>query len=320
MNSQVLPPNEENIARAAQALRAGELVAFPTETVYGLGANALDTKAVQKIFLAKGRPSDNPLIVHIASYQMLDALVTEIPGDTVKLMQALWPGPLTLVFPKSAAVPSVITAGGETVAIRWPSHQVAQDLIRSAGIPIAAPSANLSGKPSPTTAEHVLEDLHGKVESILDGGPTEIGVESTVLDVTGKNPVLLRAGGVSTQEIECILGKRVLQKNDASKVARSPGMKYRHYAPQAKVRIFTGNVPEPDSALKNALVTLDALEDTRFPLRSHFSGSEQRMAREIFGLLRELDKQQVDVVYIQAVEPTGLGQAIMDRLNRAAEG
>lgn len=319
MKTQIVVPDSDSIAQAAELIRAGEIVAFPTETVYGLGANALDAAAVQKIFLAKGRPSDNPLIVHIASRGQLRELVQSISSDAETLLEAFWPGPLTLVLPKSKAVPDEVTAGGQTVAIRWPSHPIAQQLIQEAGVPIAAPSANLSGKPSPTRAEHVAEDLTERIPLILDGGATEIGLESSVVDVTGEEPILLRAGGISKEELERSLGRPVLVHSDAGETARSPGMKYRHYAPQAKLILFSEDVPLVPETENSALITLDACDSPLFKNHIHFSGSKQKMAHEIFELFRSLDKQGVQVIYVQQIDPSGLGQAIMDRLNRAAE-
>jgi L-threonylcarbamoyladenylate synthase len=319
VKTQVLPISAENLRSAAELIRQGELVAFPTETVYGLGANALDASAVAKIFQAKGRPSDNPLIVHIASYDQLKALVSEIPQAAQLLIDEFWPGPLTLVFPKNTLVPDIVTAGGDTVAIRWPAHTVAQELITRAGMPIAAPSANLSGKPSPTLAKHVLEDLNERIPLILDAGATTIGLESTVLDITGEQLILLRAGGVSREELEKVLEREVIEKTDTGELARSPGMKYRHYAPQAQIVLFEKDLPTPPSEQRSALITLHEVNGHMFENSIHFSGSKEQMAHEIFEKLRALDAQDVEIIYIQKVESSGLGQAIMDRLNRAAE-
>lgn len=320
MQTVVKTITKESLAEAAKLLRAGEVVAFPTETVYGLGANALDETALQKIYEAKGRPSDNPLIVHIASREQLAQLVSAIPERAEKLMQAFWPGPLTLVFPKSNMVPNIITASGETVAIRWPSHPVALDLIRLSGVPIAAPSANLSGKPSPTRAEHVLEDMDGRIPLILDGGQTDIGLESTVLDVSGEIAVLLRPGKITKEELEEILGEEVFTFKQTEGVARSPGMKYRHYAPNATVVLFS-DLSEVTLANEQhtALLSLDTLPSQSVKVQKDFAGDRQRFARELFSTLRELDEQGMERIYIERVELSGLGQAIMDRLNRAAE-
>lgn len=312
--------SKQSLAHAAQLLQAGEVVAFPTETVYGLGANALDTTAIEKIYTAKGRPSDNPLIVHIASQEQLEQLVSAIPERAKILIQSFWPGPLTLVFPKSKIVPDIITAGGETVAIRWPSHPVALDLIRKSGVPIAAPSANLSGKPSPTKAEHVFEDLHGRIPLILDGGPTDIGLESTVLDVSGEMAVLLRPGKISKEELEEILGEEVFTLEQTDGVARSPGMKYRHYAPKATVVLFSDlSELALDNEQHAALLSLNRLPSQPVTVQKDFAGDRQRFAHELFSTLRVFDAQSVERIYIERVDLSGLGQAIMDRLNRAAE-
>lgn len=241
---QVDPAHPEPAALhdAGEVLRRGGLVAFPTETVYGLGANALDPQAVGRIFVAKGRPGDNPLIVHVAQGESLAGLAREVPEVARRLMAEFWPGPLTLVLPKTERVPAEVTAGLPTVAVRMPDHEVALGLIAAAGVPVAAPSANRSGRPSPTTAAHVWEDLHGRVELILDGGPTGVGVESTVLDVTGPVPVLLRPGGVALEELRRAVGEVAVDPAlHGGKVARpkSPGMKYIHYAPRAPLTLVT---------------------------------------------------------------------------------
>lgn len=242
-------PDQAVLQRAGEVLRQGGLVAFPTETVYGLGADALNPLAVRRIFAAKGRPADNPLIVHVAEREMLQGLVSGLPGVGRALMDRFWPGPLTLVLPKGERVPEEVTAGLPSVGIRMPDHDVALGLIAAAGVPVAAPSANRSGRPSPTTAAHVWEDLQGRVEVILDGGPTGVGVESTVVDVTGPVPVLLRPGGLPVEEIERVVGRVAIdpalrgQKVDRP---RAPGMKYRHYAPRAPLTLVmpgTGRGP-----------------------------------------------------------------------------
>jgi L-threonylcarbamoyladenylate synthase len=257
-----LHPDEEIIARCADVLRRGGLVAFPTETVYGLGANALDPEAVARIFEAKGRPQDNPLILHISRLEGVDALVREISPRAERLMEMFWPGPLTLLFPRSYIVPDIVTAGLPTVAIRMPDHPVAQRLIDACGVPLAAPSANQSGRPSPTSARDVLADLNGKVDIIIDGGPTDIGVESTVLDVSGDSPIILRPGGLTREDIEAALSTGRIKNGAVTRVtydvcdtcghgrkpfsfsaagtAPSPGMKYRHYAPRAEMYIAKG--------------------------------------------------------------------------------
>lgn len=237
-------PDLTLLAEPAEALRNGRLVAFPTETVYGLGANALDSTAVQSIYIAKGRPSDNPLIVHIADPAILDTLVTEIRPAVRKLMSAFWPGPLTMVLEKTACVPMVTTGGLDTVAVRMPDNPIALELIKKSGVPVAAPSANRSGKPSPTLAEHVTEDMNGRIAYIIDGGPCRVGVESTVLDMTGEIPTILRPGGITPEMIEQVVGcvqldRSLTDKHNVVK-PKAPGMKYTHYAPKGEVIVVSG--------------------------------------------------------------------------------
>ena len=236
MKTQLLKVNEDSIALGAKLIREGELVGFPTETVYGLGANALDAEAVVKIFEAKGRPQDNPLITHVSCVEEIPPLVRAIPAAAKKLMEAFWPGPMTLILPKADCIPNAVSAGLDTVGIRLPSNADARALIRAAGRPIAAPSANRSGRPSPTTALHVLEDMDGRIPLILDGGACQVGVESSVIDATGDVPVILRPGGITPEMVERVLGhvrvdEHVMSPLREGDVARSPGMKYKHYAP-----------------------------------------------------------------------------------------
>ncbi len=246
MQTQLLPVSPETLERAGELIREGHLVAFPTETVYGLGANALDADAVRRIFEAKGRPGDNPLIVHISALSQLPALIAGAPSPAARaLMDAYWPGPMTLIFPKSDAVPEAVTAGLGTVAVRFPAHPAARALIDAAGVPIAAPSANRSGRPSPTSARHVLEDMDGRVPLILDGGDCEVGLESTVIDLSGETPRVLRPGGVTPEMIVAACGSAgvdpaVMRPLGENEVARSPGMKYRHYAPVGALTVVKG--------------------------------------------------------------------------------
>lgn len=309
---------------AAHAVAAGKLVAFPTETVYGLGANAFDEEAVKNIFVAKGRPTDNPLIVHISDLSQLTALVASVPEKARLLMTAFWPGPLTLVFPKSARVPDVVTAGGTTVAIRFPSHPIAQYLIRLAGVPIAAPSANRSGRPSPTTAEHVRQDFQGEIGFLIDAGPSEVGLESTVLDVTDEMPVLLRSGGISREEIEAVIGPIALDESslDAQEPARSPGQKYRHYAPQARVvilpKITEQHVQMYQQAGQKVAVCGLNQAHTSADLEQFFD-DVPTLAHHLFAAFRQADEQDIDVILVEAVDKTGLGLAVMNRLERASQ-
>jgi len=245
METRVLPITEESLEEAAERLRRGEVVAMPTETVYGLGANALDAQACLKIFEAKGRPADNPLIVHISCWEELSPLVREIDPRAVRLAEKFWPGPLTMIFPRAEKVPAQVSAGLDTLAVRMPAHPVARALIEKAGVPIAAPSANRSGKPSPTTAQHVLEDMDGIIPLILDGGSCDVGVESTVLDLTRPVPVLLRPGGVTAEMLleelpDLKVDAAVLSPLKEGQKVLSPGMKYKHYAPNAHVTVVKG--------------------------------------------------------------------------------
>ena len=326
MHTELCQADDASIRRAAALLRAGELVAFPTETVYGLGADALNGEAAARIFAAKGRPADNPLIAHIAGESGLAGLIAGEPCACArKLMRAFWPGPMTLIFPKSPRVPREVTAGLDTVAVRMPSHPVARALIRAAQTPIAAPSANRSGRPSPTTAAHVLEDMEGRIPLILDGGPCEVGLESTVVDVTGARPRILRPGGVTLEMLEGIVGdvdvdEGVLHQLQAGSQARSPGMKYKHYAPKGEVTIVTG----PRAAQEIARL-YDAADGRAAILAfSQADYGARRVYRlknapgELFAALRQLDEDGMETIYAEDVPTTGVGLAVMNRLMRAA--
>ena len=337
MHTQLLPVTPEALAQAGALIRSGELVAFPTETVYGLGANALDAEAVKRIFEAKGRPGDNPLIVHISDLDQLDPLIACEPSPAARaLMDAYWPGPMTLIFPKSDLVPMAVTAGLDTVAVRFPSHPDARALIDAARRPIAAPSANRSGRPSPTTARHVLEDMEGRVPLILDGGPCEVGLESTVIDVTCDEPRVLRPGGVTPRMIEAAAGSArvddaVMRPLKEGERPRSPGMKYRHYAPKGDLTIVTGEAEAVirdisrryDAALKTGMKPLILALDSHLaaydgrrtlPLGTDAEG----MARAIFAALRDADDIGADALFSEAVPAEGVGLAVMNRLSRAA--
>ncbi|MBQ8072621.1 MAG: threonylcarbamoyl-AMP synthase [Clostridia bacterium] len=339
MNTKVLDANApEAIDLAARLLAEGELVGFPTETVYGLGANALDPKAVLSIFAAKGRPADNPLIVHIWHQRQLEGLC-EIPEGAEKLMRAFWPGPLTMLFSRTARIPNEVTAGLPTVAIRMPSMPCTQRLLRACGLPIAAPSANRSGRPSPTLASHVLEDMDGRVPLILDGGPCQVGLESTVLDLTHGQPTILRPGGITREMLERVTGTEVLLAGSIlrplqpNEQALSPGMRYRHYAPKGNVTLVEG----PETAVLEALRNR-CLEDRQAGRRScvlcftehmdvladcdpHDIGSrkdEAQVAHRLFDILRRLDQEGMETIYSEVVPPEGVGLAVMNRLGRAA--
>ncbi len=329
---------EEVAAEAAEIWRRGGLVAFPTETVYGLGANGLDGTASAKIYAAKCRPSDNPLILHIASRSQLFPLVKSVSSVALALMDAYWPGPLTLIFPKSELVPYETTGGLETVAVRMPSHPAAACLLRKAGLPIAAPSANRSGRPSPTNAAHVIEDMDGRIDMIIDGGEVGIGVESTIVDVSGERPVLLRPGFITPEMLEKITGELerdpvIERKADENLRPKAPGMKYRHYAPKAELTIVRG---KPDdvcryingqtaAARRQGLVAgVLASDETadRYPdalVKRVGSCSDMgQVAHNLFRVLREFDTDKADVIYSESFSAEGEGLAVMNRLMKAA--
>jgi len=328
----------EGLAEAAHVLRSGGLVAFPTETVYGLGANALDPEAVTKIFRAKGRPADNPLIVHIAEISQVEDLSDDITVPARRVMEAFWPGPLTVVLPKKPGVPGEVTAGLETVAVRMPDHPVARELIRLAGVPVAAPSANRSGRPSPTTAQHVRNDLEGRIDVIVDGGACRVGLESTVLDLTSEPPVILRPGGVTREEIEGVIGHveidPALWELHDCRTPRSPGMKYAHYSPKAEVVVVAGDDYGKIFAKVSELIlkyrssdkkvgVLASLEtgrgysaDAVFPVGSR--ANLATVAQNLFYGLRFLDDEEVDLIIAEGYPEEGIGLAIMNRLRKAA--
>ncbi len=324
-------PDERKMRIAANLIREGKLVAFPTETVYGLGADALNENAVRRIFQAKGRPPDNPLIIHIADFEQLYRLARDVPKEARILAEKFWPGPLTFVLPKREDVPYVTTGGLDTVAVRMPANEIALSLIRMSGRPIAAPSANISGKPSPTSAEHVADDFYGRIECIINGGETEIGVESTVLDLTSRPPVLLRPGGLPVEEIEKVIGKVEIHpavKGYAVDTAKAPGMKYRHYAPNAKVIVVEGRenrvhekIIELIDEYRRKGLRVGVMATGRFydaDAWVDLGRSEEEVARNLFKALRELDKENVDVILAEGIEERGLGLAVMNRLKKAA--
>lgn len=324
--------NEKNYKQAVDILKSGGVVAFPTETVYGLGALATDALAVQKIFEAKGRPSDNPLIVHIGNKEQVFNYATGISTEAEKLMDTFWPGPLTLVFHKIAGViaPNV-TPGVETVGIRMPDHPVALGLLRALGEPLAAPSANRSGKPSPTEAAHVHKDLDGLIPLILDGGKTGVGVESTVLDMTTVPPTILRPGGTTQEMIESIIGPVNSEtKSPGEQAPRSPGMKYLHYAPEAPLYVINYNADKIRAAIdmlhtegkKVALIGPDELgisgADWYFSIG--LAGNNEAMATNLYGALRKCDLTEADLILAVETDLAGVGAAVMNRLMKAAEG
>jgi L-threonylcarbamoyladenylate synthase len=332
-----LRPDAAQIARAAACLRGGGLVAFPTETVYGLGAHALDRRAVARIFEAKGRPSTDPLIVHVASLEAAAALVTETPGVARALAVRFWPGPLTLVFGRAPAVPPEVTAGLDTVAVRVPAHPVARALLDATGLPIAAPSANLFSRPSPTRAAHVLEDLDGRIEVVIDAGPTDVGVESTVLDLTQDPPVVLRPGAVTIEALRTIVPGVVSRAPAAADGAMpSPGLLVRHYAPRTPMSLYEGDPAATRERLRRAvrdavaagrrvgvLATREQAEGLRdLPVVVAELGSErdvEQVAGRLYAALRELDAAQLDdIVALDFPHEEGLWRALRDRLRRAA--
>ena len=304
---------------AAQFIQRGEVVAFPTETVYGLGANVFDEAAIRKIFAAKGRPTDNPLIAHVADRTQIETLVTHIPETAAQLIAAFFPGPLTLVLPKHPAVPLLATAGLQTVGVRMPRHALALEFIRACGVPLVAPSANLSGRPSPTTWQAVQADLDGRIACILQGAQTEVGLESTVVDCTGDVPLVLRAGALTLEQLQTVIPACRLADARATAAPKSPGLKYRHYSPQARV-VLVDDVAAIQAEMDAAFIGLHLpprLE--RFRLVKHCADVAE-YAHELFSFFRLCDAAGVKEIFCEVVEMSGLGLALMDRLNRAAHG
>ncbi len=313
-------PSDSLLSEAVRLLRAGQLVAFPTETVYGLGANALDSVAVRRIFAAKGRPPTNPLIVHVADWKMLTRVVADWPTAAARLAQAFWPGPLTLVLPKSDAVSTEVTADGPTVAVRWPAHAIAASLIRLAGVPLAAPSANRSTELSPTRAEHVLASLGGRIELILDGGPTSAGIESTVVDLAGEVPILLRPGPISIAELERVIGTVRARSTNVIGPARSPGQMDRHYAPRTPVELVSrAECDERVRELRRAGedVGLLAIGESGTPGAIVLPADAAEYASRLYAALHELDSQRLSRIVIERPPDSAEWLAVVDRLTRA---
>lgn len=333
--------DKEAVNKAGQVLRQGGLVGMPTETVYGLAADATQPEAVKHIFEAKGRPQDNPLIVHIADFDQVERYTKDISEDAWKLMRAYWPGPMTVILKKKDIIPEVVSCGLDTIGLRMPSHPVARALIHASGTALAAPSANTSGRPSTTTAQHVYEDLHGRIDMILDGGPCQIGVESTVIDMSGGVPTLLRPGGISLEQLQAVLpqvqvDKCIYSTVTGDKKVRSPGMKYKHYAPHAPVTILLG----PDEAIRDYVreklktshargekVGVLCYSETTgdytpydnavvLPLGSRYS--KEDIAHHLFAQLRAFDETEVKEIYANCPDSTGLGLAVVNRLSKAA--
>lgn len=338
MQTKLLKNSKQDIETAGKLLKDGELVAIPTETVYGLAADALNGEAVANIFKAKGRPMDNPLIVHIADLSQVDDLVAFVPPVLEDLAKAFWPGPLTVILEKSDLIPDEVSAGLDTVAIRMPSHPVARAIIKAAGTPLAAPSANTSGMPSPTTAAHVLHDMDGKIAAVVDGGPCEVGVESTVLTLCTRVPRILRPGRVTPEDLFDVLGEvevddAVLGQLAEGAVAASPGMKYKHYSPKAEVYIVDGtaegfakyvNEKVAERAAEEAAVAalvFDGEEDLVNCVTLPFGAEDDSLgqAEHLFDDLRRADELGVSDIYVRCPSAEGVGLAVMNRLLRAAE-
>lgn len=329
--------DEEAIWEAGSILKQGGLVAFPTETVYGLGGDALNKESSKKIYAAKGRPSDNPLIVHIYQMEDLTPIVAEIPETAKKLAAAFWPGPLTMIMKKSELVPYETTGGLDTVAVRMPVDKIAQKLIQAAGGYVAAPSANLSGKPSPTDAKYVIEDMDGRIDVIIDGGSTIIGLESTIVDLTENRPMVLRPGYITTEMLQQVLGSvaedKTMMHNDTGDRPKAPGMRYRHYAPKGELTIISGAEDKVIDKIneyaalymgkgkKTGIIATDATISKYHGDAVKSAGSrddELSIAKELYRILREFDDEEVEIIYSESFEGNGIGQAIMNRLLKAA--
>lgn len=342
MNTKVIRIDEQHmdmalIEEAGDIIKSGGLVAFPTETVYGLGGDALNPQSSEKIYSAKGRPSDNPLIVHIADIQMLNAIVREVPENAWKLAEQFWPGPLTMIFYKSELVPRETTGGLDTVAVRMPVHPVARALIRAAGGYVAAPSANRSGRPSPTVAKYVIEDMDARIEMVIDGGDVEIGLESTIIDLTSEKPTILRPGYITEQKLGQVLGEvaqdSTMMRADSGQAPKAPGMKYRHYAPKGELTIVDGeegcvveyiNTQMRQKKKDNKKTGVIGTDTSIAKYQADVCRSvgnrndEAEIARELYRVLREMDDENVDIIYAESFGAVGLGQAIMNRLLKAA--
>lgn len=304
----------ESAGAAAQIIRRGGLVAFPTETVYGLGADAFNPTAVAKIFEAKMRPADNPLIAHVGGLGQIERLVARLTPSARRFIDAFFPGPLTIVLERSKMVPDIATAGLETVGVRMPRHALAREFLAECGVPVVAPSANISGRPSPTNWTAVDEDLGGRIDCILKGEPTEIGIESTVVDCTGEFPLLLRAGAVSLEQLRAVEPRTRPYVPAGDEAVRSPGLKHKHYAPSAKIVIGVG----PHESLRSAFIGTDPPPGDFAMIR--VCGDAEEYARTLFAYFRECDRAGIEVIFCEPVDDSGIGRALMDRLRRAATG
>ncbi len=334
MQTQFLTADEHSLQLGASLLKAGQVVGFPTETVYGLGADALNSEAVHAIFAAKCRPADNPLIVHIAEWDEIEPLC-HVNEMARRLADAFWPGPLTMILPRKDIIPDVVTAGLDSVAIRMPSHPIARQLISLSGCPVAAPSANRSGRPSPTTAAHVLEDMDGRVPLILDGGPCSVGVESTVVSLTGEMAVVLRPGGITPEMIAAVLGDckiadSIMRPLKEGETAPSPGMKHKHYAPRARMTLYEGEAQAVEERIrceydttaaeeKPLILTCDAHLAAYGDRRCYSLGTDAKdAARNLFAALRYADEEGITRIYSESYSQSGVGLAVMNRMARAA--
>ncbi len=300
---------------AAEFVKKGGIVAFPTETVYGLGANVFDERAIAKIFAAKMRPADNPLIAHVGNIAQIKSLVSEITPNAQKFIEAFFPAPLTLVLPKAEKVPLIATANLDTIGVRMPRNRLAQEFLKACGVPVVAPSANLSGKPSPTTWEAVFEDLAGRIDCILQGEMTEIGLESTVVDCTSDVPLVLRSGAISLEDLREVVPETEIYSVKTGEIVRSPGLKHKHYAPQARVVLITNYKLQITN--RSAFIGLRKPEG-KFDLIK-ICASVEEYAHEVFAFFRECDGRGIETIYCEIVAETGIGAALMDRLRRASE-
>ena len=332
METLILEPNE--VGKAAGIIRSGGLVGIPTETVYGLGANGLDSEAVERIFLAKGRPQDNPLILHIPDASWLERYCQDIPKDAWRLAERFWPGPLTMILRRKPAVPDVVTAGLDTVGVRCPAHSMCRAIIVQAGVPIAAPSGNLSGKPSPTTARHMLDDMDGRIDALLDGGDCQVGVESTIIDLTCTPPRLLRPGGIPLEQLKDVLESveldpAVTRQLGKEERPRAPGMKYRHYAPKAPVTVVRGDPQDTAQYILDhvadryweGIICVDEYVQwfQDYPVERLGGAADTfEQARRLFRALRAMDDNGVKHIWAQCPDSAGMGLAVVNRLSKAA--
>lgn len=332
METKLLKPNEESINLACSLLKAGEVVAVPTETVYGLAGDAMNGNAIKKIFEAKGRPADNPLIVHISNLDMLDGIVREFNADAQKLATAFWPGPLTIIMPKGEKVCKETTAGLDSVGVRMPSNKIAREIISRSGVPFSAPSANISGKPSPTSAQDVFYDMNGKIPLIIDGGESDAGVESTVISVLDETPIILRPGIITKENIEKVLNKKIKLAKEVTEgvkkdsIVLSPGMKYKHYAPNAKVTLIKSSLDTfiefvNKNKFEGTYVMCFDGEEKFMPVQAFSYGKNndpKSQAHNLFAVLRKFDHKHAKQVFVRCPETTGISLAVYNRLIRSA--